>query len=115
MFKLQPLAGGKFSLERERGSSPQRQENEVRISDKHKSNFQTILDSFEEKSKKYTFDKPTKSATLLSTPTKRGRGTVSDNDFVFRNANFRTLICGTNVKTSSDLNLTLNLYIIFDV
>ena len=42
--------------------------------------------------------------TLLSTPTKRGRSTISDNDFEFKHANFRTLICGSNDITDSELN-----------
>ena len=42
--------------------------------------------------------------TLLSTPTKWGRSTISDNDFEFKHANFRTLICGLNVKTGYEIN-----------
>ena len=74
MFKLKPLEGGKFKLERERGSSLYRDEKTSRKECADKLSFKNILDKFENNLGNYTFVK-SKSADLLSTPTKMGQGT----------------------------------------
>ena len=57
MFKLKPLEGGQFKLERERGSLLHRDEKTSRKPYADKLSFKNILDKFENNSGKYTFIK----------------------------------------------------------
>ena len=77
MFKIKHLEGGKFKLEKERGSSIFRDKKTSTELSTGETNFKNIRDKFEfNRFQDYTHIKTSiKSANILSTPTKRRRGT----------------------------------------